>query len=32
MDVYKYLDARGKVEYKDTGMMLAIQGSGPTCL
>ena len=27
MAVYKYLDGSGKVEYKDTGMMLAIQGS-----
>lgn len=32
MAMYKYLDASGKVEYKDTGMMLAIQGSRPTCL
>ena len=31
MYVYKYLDASDKVEYKDTGMMLAIQGSRPTC-
>ena len=31
MAVYKYLDSSCKVEYKESGMMLVIQGSRQTC-